>query len=81
MKASTPSEPVSPTSSTGLVADGETVLIKVKAQAMSVDESTGLWRQIKGNPVCLVTLRRNEQRQYYITGHRITDKQVPSPTV
>lgn len=78
MKASNSntSEPVSPTSTTSTVTDGETVLIKVKAQAMSIDESTGLWRQIKGNPVCQVTLRRNELRQYFIIGHRITDKQV-----
>lgn len=75
-EAASPTSTSTTTSLVAAVGDGDSVLIKVKAQAMSIDESTGLWRQIKGNPVCQVTLRRMEQGQYYITGHRITDKQV-----
>ena len=56
------------------------VLIKVKAQVMTIDESTGLWRLIKGNPAAVVSLRRCAvtSNEYCIVGHRITDRQVPT---
>ena len=51
-------------------------LIRVRAQAMTVDDSTGLWKVIKGNPAADLKLMKEGDDCYIITAHRHTDRQV-----
>ena len=51
-------------------------LIRVRAQAMTIDDSTGLWKVIKGNPAADLKLMKEGDDCYIITAHRHADRQV-----
>jgi hypothetical protein len=51
-------------------------LIRVRAQAMTVDDSTGLWKVIKGHPATDLKLSKEGEGCYIITARRLSDRQV-----
>lgn len=59
-----------------VTATSHNTLIESRVRAMTVDDSTGLWKTIKGNPSAVLKLIKEGDDTYIITAQRQSDRQV-----